>query len=849
MTTASGTGALSRLVGMSQVFGTPRRPAYAVPRTDRLGRPITLTPALPERRAMLFTGPPGLGKTRELDHAAELAAQQGWTAIRIEASGREPLEHRLTRAISADLGKLRREFGGYRVRKLRRTVRELTQRQRKVQHGAEVRVGGGPVQFVTKRQWDATPQGSPGSSLNDVADELGELAASADRPVLLLVDNVDAATPYDLAGLNELAVHLERRGRPVWLVAAGGAMATSRLMAASERMSGTNLFDIREVGPMTDAELRSVLTVPLDRAGTPYESAGIDRLVRSANGDPSRLRTLTDAALELADPAITGAVAEAAAARVQERSAVLFQGRWGKSSAPEKDLMARVAAQGSNGLLMPPELATAGAGRWQPIDQARQELVARGILREHGERVTFAETGLQDWVNTYLGQTPAAPVHQAPAPAAEISTPKSAIGQVFGTTRNPAYQVDRVDGEGRPLALDQRVPTSTTVLFTGAPGMGTSNQLDRTEQFAVQEGWTSVRVEASPREPLEQRLIRAISQDLDTFRNQYGAVAARALSKDLDRLASRSRNPQTGNEIRTGVPGVFQVVVKEQHDAETKDEVGGSLNELADRLGALAAAKGEPLVLMVDNLDVASDRDLAGLTELSTRLATNRQPVFLVAAGGELTTSRLLAASGGAAGVETDVVSRFDIRQVQPFSEAELRSALTEPLRQAAVPYEPEAVDRLVKAANGNPSRLRALATTALDLADPATGLTTTVAKTATTRLADASRPLYEAAWHNCTPAEKDLLAKVAQHPIQLPSATAARWSLESTATRPLAQGLLRATPTHLTLADPALQTWLQTRFAQAPIAPPQLSVTQTPDGHRTPRTWEHSSRPQHLNR
>ncbi|MFI5734450.1 hypothetical protein ACIA49_30315 [Kribbella sp. NPDC051587] len=822
---------------MSQVFGTPRLPAHAVPRTDRLGRAITLDPVLPARRAILFTGPPGMGKTRELDHAAELAVRQGWTTIRVEASAREPLEHRFTRAISADLGKLRREFGGFRVRQLRRTVRDLTQRQRKVQHGAEVRVGGGPVQFVTKRQWDATPQGNLGSTLNDVADQLGSLG---DKPVLLLVDNVDQASPYDLAGLNELAVHLEQRGGPVWLVAAGGAMATSRLMAASERMSGiattvTNQFDIRELGPMSDAELRSVLTIPLDRHRTPYESAGIDELVRAANGDPSRLRTLADAALELARPAITGEVAKAASARVQARSAVLYQGRWNKSSPAEKDLLARVAA--SNGLLMPPELAKAGAGRWQPIDQARHELVARGLLRADGERVTFADAGLQEWVNTSLGQIPSAPALPAtPAPAVAVKT--------IGTTRLPVHQVDRKDGEGRPLSLDQRTPSSTTVLFTGAPGMGTSHELDRAEKLAVQQGWTSVRIEASPREPLENRLIRAISQDLDTFRTQYGAVAARALSKDLDRIASRSRNPQTGNEIRGGMPGVFQVVVKEQHDASERDEVGCTLNELADRLGELAAAKGEPMLLMVDNLDVASDRDLVGLTELSARLASNRQPVFLVAAGGELTTTRLLAASGGDAGVETDVVGRFDIRQVQPFTDAELRPALTEPLRQAAVPHEPEAVDRLVKAANGNPSRLRALATTALDLADTTTGLTTPVVKAATARLNDASRPLYEAAWHNCTPAEKDLLAKAAHHPIQLPTATTTRWSLESAATRPLTQGLLRATPTHLTIADPGLQTWLQTRFTHAALTPPTPSPPLTPNAHRTPKPPNRANHP-----
>ncbi|MFB6723332.1 AAA family ATPase [Kribbella sp. NPDC056345] len=816
---------------MSQVFGTPRLPAHAVARTDRLGRAITLAPVLPERRAILFTGPPGAGKTRELDHAQELAARHGWTAIRVEASAREPLEHRFTRAIGADLSKLRREFGGFRVRKLRRAVRDLTQRQRKVQHGAEVRIGGGPVQFVTKKQWDATPQDNLGTTLHDVADRLGELAP--DRPVLLMVDNVDAASPYDLAGLNELAEHLEHSGRPVWLVAAGGSLSTSRLLAASQRVP----FEVRELGPMSDAELTSILTVPLERAGIPYEQAGVDALVRSANGDPGRLRTLADTALELGG--ITAGGAAAAIERVQSRSAVLYQARWDKSTNPQKAVLAAVA--GGQPLAEIP-------GQWQQIDEARQELVARGLIRESAEQPLVADPGMQSWLNKTLSQ--AAPQVPSLAPAAGIPSleagPARTAGQVLGTAREPSYTVDRQDAEGRPISLDQRVPGGTTVLFTGEPGMGKSRELERAQGLAAREGWIAVRVEASPREPLENRLIRAISQDLDAVREHFGAGAARTLKKDLDQLAGRSRHPQSGNEVRVGVPGAFQVVAKEQHESDEVDEVGSTLNELADRLGEIAAAKGEPLLLMVDNLDNASDRDLVAVTELSARLEQNRRPVFLIAAGSDRTTSRLLAASGGQAGIETDVVSRFDIRKLEPFTDAELRPALAEPLRQAAVPHTPEAVDHLVRAANGNPARLRALATTALTLS---TTLTTPVAEQATTHHDEASRPLYEAAWHNCTPAEKSLLAQAAQTTpgIPLPPATNSRWPVESAATRPLAQGLLRATPTHLTLANPGLRTYLQTRLNHTtPHSTPQLT---TASGRPTPRTPERGDRPLHLNR
>jgi hypothetical protein len=137
-------------------------------------------------------------------------------------------------------------------------------------------------------------------------------------------------------------------------------MATSRLMAASDRMSGiattvTNQFDIRELGPMADHDLRPALTVPLQKAGIRYHPEAIDSLLRAANGDPSRLRALADTAVGFADPTagITSATAAAATARVNDESAVLYQGRWNRCTDAQKDLLAKVAAQGPNGLSMP----------------------------------------------------------------------------------------------------------------------------------------------------------------------------------------------------------------------------------------------------------------------------------------------------------------------------------------------------------------------------------------------------------------------------------------------------------------------------------------------------------------
>jgi hypothetical protein len=837
---------------MSQVFGTVRHPAYSVTRTDRLGNPISLGDVLPESKAILFTGPPGMGKSSELDRAEDLAARQGWTAIRLTASANVPLEHQLTGAVRTNLDALRARFRRGAVRKLSRTVSDLTRSGRKTRVGIEYRLGGGPmpVELIGKSEKDTTAYDDLGTTLNDFADELGKLTEIDGKPILLLVDNIDQASEHDRAGLNELAIHIEELNRPVWLVAAGGSMSTSALMNASRRMSGiattiTNQFDIRELGPLTDAQLRPALTEPLDRAGIAYDHAAIDDLLAAANGDPGRLRRLGQAAVAYRDPerGITVGSAATATAQVRADTAVMYQSVWDQKGTThaQKDLLARVAAQSPAGLSMPAETGAAGPGNWQEIDRARQELVARGLLREHdGGVVTIPDRGFRDWLNDHLGQTPADSAAQpiepgrqeaALAPAHPLGD-RALVNQVFGNARELVHQVDRTDEQGRPVSLDQRTPRGTSVLFTGPPGMGTSQELSRTKAFADEQGWISIRLDASRRESLEARVIRAVQGQLRNFEGKYPAGEVKELKQLLNKMAIRTRNSMHTAQVGLGIAPGPKIRVGTAWEGVKKDSVGTTLNDVAEHLAKMAHPKRQPILLMVDNLDAASKTDLVALTELSAHLHRSRKPLFLIAAGGEEATSRLLEASGGHAGVETQDAARFDVRRLTPLSAEELRPALTRPLEQAGIRFEPEAVDHLVDAANGNPSRLRTLTSAALELAGPERGITTEVATTATSRLNAQSRALYDAAWYNCAPTEKELLAKTAAHgsrgmpiPSRSEAAGPARWDLDGAAQKLVSRGLLTRTGHQIRVADPGFQDWVQTRLgvsaAQAGIARP----------------------------
>ncbi len=286
--------------------------------------------------------------------------------------------------------------------------------RRRAQNGVEIRTpspGGLLPQFVGKHQWDAKGSEDPGRTLNDLADQLGDLAGKGNGTAVIVIDNVEQASDRDLAAINELAAHLERSGRPVHLVMGGGEAAPTRLMQASMRGSGIEsdigrLYDIRECKPFADYQLQWAATDYMARRGFPMQPDAAQALVRSANGNLSRLYRDAAAAASIAQPpyGVTLATAQAAIKLENERYAPVYEAKWNNSSDAEKTLMAQAAQRGSRGIDVRRMAANLEPAERNELLATAKNLEFRGILRQDATgRWVFADEGMRQQVMTEVG--------------------------------------------------------------------------------------------------------------------------------------------------------------------------------------------------------------------------------------------------------------------------------------------------------------------------------------------------------------------------------------------------------------------------------------------------------------
>lgn len=423
---------------------------YIINRTDGSGRSIYLQNRPASAPTVVFTGPPGMGKTYALGKAVQAARGNGDLALKIDAGSREPLEKRLARAVRDQFDDLAATTtNGDRVlRDLGRILDTVLGDRFKWAEKAAAALG--PLLRKAISWWEAPAR----PTLTDLTERLAAVAEKQDRKLLLAIDNLDPGKQSDLKAVAELADRLTSAGGPVQLVVGASAPAVDALLSTGSSVDPAKIadrYDIRECSPIPEPELRSALVAGLHRHGTAVQADAVTRLVHEANGDPGHLMALAGRAATLADPVrgVSRAIAEETIKAVRDADQWAYRAGWSRLSDDARVIVLSAVDQ--------PRGATAGQ---PPIPATAQALVERGrtvaglvdsgILRRNGDRLTICDPGFQQWVSTAMAAAP------APSPKAERST-RSTQRSTPSRTKAPA---GRPGGTAKPGRAARSAPAA-----------------------------------------------------------------------------------------------------------------------------------------------------------------------------------------------------------------------------------------------------------------------------------------------------------------------------------------------------------------------------------------------------
>ena len=352
---------------------------------------------------------------------------------------------------------------------------------------------------------------------------------------------------------------------------------------------------------------------------------------------------------------------------------------------------------------------------------------------------------------------------------------------------------------GRPISLGARWTDRSAVLFTGAPGLGVSAQLDDIGRAAESAGALVLRIKASKIEPVEHRFAREVRYRLGSWLGTLDRSSAYwrgrgdwrgfRLTQRLKRHARElNRSVEDKGRLRgiRSPSGPLGLLPQGEIDtASPRLQPPTTLNDLADAARDIARHQGRgPAMIVIDDVHRASPRDLAAINELAEHLeASSRetgQHVVLVMGGREDALDVLREASKGANGAANETGRLYDTRPCLPFTPGELAQVLAQRLDQVIRPEyrdlycDPVLQLEMIDAAHGNAGRLTEIADNAI--AESGYGRYQIDAGTAdrAVRLVDADRDrAYASIWNGSTPTERQLMVMVAQQGDQGLEATA----------------------------------------------------------------------------
>lgn len=212
------------------------------------------------------------------------ATQRHWIAAKVEAGAGLPLAVALSRAL---VRSLRTATGRHPERRLRRMLGVFRSFSLTVEPDGAVGLGVdvAPISGVAD-------SGRFGDDLAALFDVMGETARELGIGVLLLVDELQEASPADLVSMNTAIHQLGQAESPLPVVFVGAGLPSLPALLAEATSYAERLYDYRSVGLLDRDAARNALILPVQQRGADWEPAALDLALDRTGGYPYFLQAV-----------------------------------------------------------------------------------------------------------------------------------------------------------------------------------------------------------------------------------------------------------------------------------------------------------------------------------------------------------------------------------------------------------------------------------------------------------------------------------------------------------------------------------------------------------------------------
>lgn len=321
--------------------GAGNPPPELAGRADVLETAETALARVALKRSVQFpilVGLRGVGKTVLLVRLKEMADSTGYLTIDIEAHEGKTLPQLIVPGIRKCLFAL----SGI------ENAKEKARRGLRILKGflGGLTISVGDVEIGVDPELGIADSGDLEADLPEMLVSLGEAAAAANRPVAIMIDELQYLSPGEFSALIMAMHKINQRSLPVILIGAGLPQILG--LAGNSKSYAERLFTYPKIGALAEIDARAAIVNPAEEEGVAYDADAVEKIMQLTERYPYFIQQWSHDAWNVAegDRITKQDIERATPISIASLDQSFFQVRFDRCTPTEKKYMRALAELG-----------------------------------------------------------------------------------------------------------------------------------------------------------------------------------------------------------------------------------------------------------------------------------------------------------------------------------------------------------------------------------------------------------------------------------------------------------------------------------------------------------------------